>query len=217
MLICIGGSEDHAFPILCVALVTARGSATSTEPCSGRDRARAGPPTWQQVVGRTTPGPVCPVPHPIRHTLCGRGRASPAMIRSRSWSVHAGARLFGPAADPSHTFHAGPHWMRCAGPGRPHGARGARERETPRQRYRLAQCGIQCGIRDLARGHWFYVRLNARSVMQGNCPATTREELTRRMCTGGLIGFLPDRLKLADTRNDRCIHVAIVNHSLRDR
>ena len=132
MLICIGGSEDHAFPILCVALVTARGSATSTEPCSGRDRARAGPPTWQQVVGRTTPGPVCPVPHPIRHTLCGRGRASPAMIRSRSWSVHAGARLFGPAADPSHTFHAGPHWMRCAGPGRPHGARGARERETPR-------------------------------------------------------------------------------------
>ena len=165
MLICIGGSEDHAFPILCVALVTARGSATSTEPCSGRDRARAGPPTWQQVVGRTTPGPVCPVPHPIRHTLCGRGRASPAMIRSRSWSVHAGARLFGPAADPSHTFHAGPHWMRCAGPGRPHGARGARERETPRAAISvgpmrnpmrdpgsrsgaLVLCAIECEISD---------------------------------------------------------------------
>ena len=123
------------------------------------------PPTWQQVVGRTTPGPVCPDPHPIRHTLCGRGRASPAMIRSRGWSAHAGPRLFGPAADPSHTFQAGPHWMRCAGPGRPHGAIGARERETPRAAISvgpmrnpmrdpgsrsgaLVLCAIECEIRD---------------------------------------------------------------------
>ena len=123
------------------------------------------PPTWQQVVGRTTPGPVCPDPHPIRHTLCGRGRASPAMIRSRSWSAHAGPRLFGPAADPSHAFQAGPHWMRCARPGRPDGAIGARERETPRAaisvgpmrnplRYpgsrsgAVVLCPIECEIRD---------------------------------------------------------------------
>ena len=155
------------------------------------------PPPWQQVVGRTTPGPVCPDPHPICHTLRGRGRASPA-------------------ADPSHTFQAGPHWMRCAGPGRPHGAIGARERETPRAATSVGPMRNPMRDPGSRSGHWFYVRLNARSVMQGNCPATTREELTRRMCTGGLIGSLPDLLKLADTRNDRCIHVAIFTHMLRD-
>ena len=104
------------------------------------------PPPWQQVVGRTTPGPVCPDPHPICHTLRGRGRASPA-------------------ADPSHTFQAGPHWMRCAGPGRPHGAIGARERETPRAATSVGPmrnpmrdpgsrsgavvlCAIECEMRD---------------------------------------------------------------------
>ena len=48
--------------------------------------------------------------------------------------------------------------------------------------------------------------------MQGNCSATRREELTRRMYTGGLIGYLPDLLKLADTRKHRCIHAASFNH-----
>ena len=122
-------------------------------------------PTWHQVVGRTTPGPVCPDPHPIHHTLCRRDKASPAMLRSRSWSAHAGPRLFGPAADPSHAFQAGPHWMRCARPGRPDGAIGARERETPRAaisvgpmrnplRYpgsrsgAVVLCPIECEIRD---------------------------------------------------------------------
>ena len=40
------------------------------------------------------------------------------------------------------------------------------------------QCGIQCGIRDLARDPWFHGRLNARSMMQGNCPAMRRAHQT---------------------------------------
>ena len=37
-------------------------------------------------------------------------------------------------------------------------------------------------------------------------------ELTRRMCTEGLIGYLSDLLNLPGTRNDICILVAIFSH-----
>ena len=80
------GIRGPRFPDpVCVGLVTARGSATSTESCSGRDRAgdavthvAGGTGLVQQthahVVGRSTSGPVWSGTLPTLHTLSRRGR-----------------------------------------------------------------------------------------------------------------------------------------------
>ena len=69
------------------------------------------------------------------------------------------------------------------------------------------------GIHERRRG-MVQMREAIQASLHRQCKETVLqcEELTRRMCTGGFIGSVSDLLKSADTRNDRCIPVAIFNH-----